>query len=99
MKIKKGDKVLVIAGKNRGQTGVITEVFSKEDKVIVEGVNVAKKHKKVRGGKGQIVEKPMPIHVSNVMFVDPKTNKRTRLAIKKDDGKRVRVTKKSNQEV
>lgn len=100
MKIKKGDKVVVISGKDRGKEGAVSDVLTDEGRVIVEGVNIAKKHKKVRGGKGQIVEKPMPIDASNVMFVDPKTNERTRLGItRKEDGTRVRIAKKSNQEV
>lgn len=100
MKLKKGDKVVVISGKDRGKTGTISSVDSVLNRVVVDGVNVAKKHKKVRGGKGQIVEKPMAIHASNVMFVDPKDNKGTRLSVvRKDDGSRVRVTKNSNQEV
>ncbi len=72
MKIKKGDKVKVIAGKDKGHTGTVTLALPKEDKVIVEGVNMKKKHQKPRGRnarKGQIVEKAMPIHVSNVAKV------------------------------
>ncbi len=79
MKIKKGDKVIVITGKNKGTVGVVARAFPAEGRVIVEGVNIRKKHEKARRtGKGQIVEKPMPIDASNVMLVDTKTGKGTR---------------------
>ena len=101
MKIKKGDKVTVIAGKDRGKTGVVSRAFPTAGQVLVEGVNVKKKHQKSRqtGKKGQMVEKAFPIDVSNVVLVDPKTGTRTRLSISRKDGKRVRVAKKSGQEV
>lgn len=100
MKIKKGDKVMVVAGKDRGTVGEVTNVFAAENKVIVSGVNMVKRHKRAQGGvKGQIVEKPMPIDASNVMFVDPKTNTPTRIGIVRKEGKRVRVTKKSGSEI
>ena len=100
MKIKKGDKILVIAGKDKGKTGGVERAFPKILKVLVEGVNTKKKHQKGRGDKkGQIVEKQYPIDVSNVMLVDPKGGKRTRVGIVRKAGKRVRVAKKSNQEV
>lgn len=98
MKIKKGDKVVVISGKDRGKTGVVSRAFPKTDMVLVDGVNVKKKHQKPRGRnarKGQILEKALPIHVSNVMIVDPKTNTRTRVGISRDGGSRTRITKKS----
>ena len=67
MKIKKGDKVIVIAGKNKGTTGTVLKAMPKESRVVVEGVHIVKKHQKPRGGKkGVLVERPMPIHVSNV---------------------------------
>lgn len=68
MHVKKGDKVTVISGKNKGKSGVITRAFPKEGRVIVEGVNIVKKHQRARGEgkKGQIVERPLPIHASNV---------------------------------
>ena len=79
MKIKKGDKVIVIAGKERGKTGVVSEALPKLEKVIIDGLNLAKKHRRATraGGKGQIIEIAMPIHASNVMRVDAK-GKRTR---------------------
>jgi len=68
MKIKKGDKVTVITGKDKGKSGLVTRALPKENRVIVEGINIAKKHQRSRhkGQKGQMVEKPMPIHISNV---------------------------------
>jgi len=97
MKIKKGDNVIVIAGKDKGKTGVVLRAFPKEDKVLVEGVNVVKKHQKptTTNSKGQIVEKSLPIHVSNVQIVDPKTKKGTRIRIVKENGKRTRIAVKS----
>ena len=97
MKIKKGDKVIVIAGKDKGATGVVLKAIPTEDRVVVEGVNIAKRHQKSRttGQSGQIVDKTMPVHVSNVALVDPKSGKATRVGIKRENGKRVRVAKKS----
>lgn len=84
MKIKTGDKVVVIAGKDKGKEGRITKVLKKETKVIVENVNIIKKHQKSDGNTpGSIVEVDAPIHASNVMLIDPKTKKRTR-KIQKD---------------
>lgn len=97
MKIKKGDKVLVIAGKDRGKTGTVVRAFPRNEQVILEEVNVVKKHQRSNQsrGKGQIVERAMPIHVSNVMIVDPKSGARTRITGKKVDGKYTRIAKKS----
>lgn len=79
MKIKTGDKVIVIAGKDKGKEGRITKVLKKENKVIVENVNIIKKHQKSDGNtSGSIVEVDAPIHASNVMLIDPKTKKGTR---------------------
>ncbi len=80
MKIKKGDKVIVITGKDSGKTGVVAHAYPKENRVLVEGVNIRKKHQKARrsSAKGQMIEKPMPIHASNVMLINPKTGKGTR---------------------
>ncbi len=102
MKIKKGDKVIVISGKDRGKTGTVTTAFPKEDRVLVEGVNMKKRHQKARGRgmrRGQIVEKSLPIHVSNVMLVDPKSGKGTRIGIVRKNGTRSRVTRKSKSEI
>lgn len=92
---------MVIAGKDRGKTGVVGRAFPKLGLVIVEGINMRKKHQKSteRGKKGQIVEREAPVRVSNIMFVDQKSGKRTRVGIVRKDGKRVRVAKKSGSEV
>ena len=98
MRLKKGDKVVVIAGSEKGKEGTITKVLPKEEKVIIGGLNMVKKHVKGNGQQaGSINEVEAAIHASNVMIVDPKTNKPTRIghSINKD-GKKIRVTKKSN---
>lgn len=97
MRIKKNDNVMVISGKDKGKTGKITRAFPRLDQVIVDGVNVKKKHQKARRGnqKGQIVEFAAPFHVSNVMIIDPKLKKPTRIGYITDGDKKIRVTKKS----
>ena len=98
MNFKTGDKVVVIAGKDKGKEGKILNILRKENKVIVENVNIVKKHVKGNGQTaGSINEVEAPIHASNVMIVDPKTKKPTRIghSINKD-GKKIRVSKKSN---
>ena len=98
MNIKKNDMVKVLAGKDRGKSGKILKVFPKEDKVVVEGVNVAKKHQKQTQTKeAGIVEKAMPIHISNVKALNPKTNEPTSFRMKVQEGKRVRVCKKTGE--
>ena len=101
LKIKKGDKVIVITGKDKGKTGEVTKVLVQENKVIVSGINIAKRHTKPsQESAGGIISKEMPIQISNVAYVDPKTNKPTRLGIKIDkDGRKVRVAKKSGEVV
>jgi len=98
MNFKTGDKVVVIAGKDKGKEGKILKTLAKENKVIVENVNVVKKHQKGNGQTpGGIVDMEAPIHASNVMIVDPKTKKPTRIGHSTDkNGKKIRVTKKSN---
>lgn len=98
MKLKTGDKVVVITGKDKGKEGKITKVLKETNKVVVENVNIAKKHVKPNGQTaGSIVEMEMPIHASNVMILDPKTNKRTRIGHEIDkNGKKIRTSKKSN---
>ena len=101
MQFKTGDKVVVIAGKDKGKEGLIKKVLRAENKVIVEGVNIVKKHVKPNGQTaGTIEEKEAPIHASNVMIVDPKTKKRTRIGHTTDKkGNKVRVSKKSNEQL
>ncbi len=101
MKIKKDDNVIVISGKDKGKTGKVVKAFPALNRVVVAGVNIKKAHNRPQksGQKGQIIDKTMPIHVSNVMIVDPKTNKRSRIGLKIDAGKKVRVSKKSGMTV
>ncbi len=101
MHIKKGDSVIVLSGKDKGAKGKIAKVLTEKNRVIVEGVNVWKKHQKTRttGGKGEIIEVTRSVHVSNVQPVDPKSGKGTRVSKKVVSGKRVRVAQKSGQEL
>jgi large subunit ribosomal protein L24 len=97
--IKKGDKVMVISGASKGNTArEVMEVFPKKYRAIVDGVNIAKKHMKpTQDNPGGIQEIPMPIHLSNLMLVDPKTGDATRIGRKEVDGKLVRYSKKSGE--
>ncbi len=99
MNFKKGDKVVVIAGKSKGKEGSILKVLRDDNKVIVEGANMIKKHLKPNGqGTGSIVEMEAPIHASNVMMLDPKLKKPTRIGHTTNKaGKKVRFAKKSNE--
>lgn len=99
LKVKKGDKVQVITGKNKGKVGEIIKVFPSENRVIVSGVNLAKKHTKPsQTSEGGIIQKELPIHVSNVSHIDPKTNEITKVGYKTlEDGKKVRFAKKSGE--
>ena len=102
MKLKVGDKVVVIAGSSKGKEGKITKTFKDENKVIVEGVNIVKKHKKGNGQEtGGILEVEAPIHASNVMLIDTKTKKRTRIGYTIDEktNKKIRISKKSNEKI
>ncbi len=100
MKLKKGDRVTVICGKDKGKEGKITKIL--DDKVIVEGINMIKKHLKPKNnnGTGEIVDRESPIHVSNVMIIDPKTKKPTRVGHKIDTkGNKTRISRKSNEKI
>ena len=100
MKIKKGDEVVVIAGKYKGVKGAVLEARPTESRVVVEGVNRHKWHiKPTQNEAGHIVDREAPIHVSNVALVDPKTKKPTRVGYKMEKGKKVRVAKKSGTEL
>ncbi len=98
-KIKTGDEVVVLAGKDKGQKGQVVKIIKNKDRVIVAGVNMIKKHVKpsAENPQGGIEEKEAPIHISNVALVDPKTGKATRVGYEVRDGKKVRVSKKSNE--
>lgn len=101
MKLKKGDNVIIITGKDKGKKGKIVRVLVAQNKVIVEGANMSKKHQRPRksGEKGSMVDMAMPLHASNVMMLDPKGGKQTRLGKKKVGNTMVRVARKSNQEI
>jgi large subunit ribosomal protein L24 len=107
IKVKKGDTVRVITGKDKGKTGTILHVEPKKSRVFVEGINIQKRHQRPRsirdaqraGDVGGVIEKEGPIHVSNVMLLDPKSNDPTRVSIKREDGLRKRVAKKSGEEI
>jgi large subunit ribosomal protein L24 len=107
MKIRRDDEVVVISGKDRGKTGRVLRVDPKKSKVFVEGLNIVKRHQRpqqVPGAQraetvGGVIEKEGPIHISNVMLVDPKDKKPTRVGITREDGQRMRVTRRSNTKV
>lgn len=101
MNFKTGDKVVVIAGKDKGKEGKIIKTLKAENRVVVEGVNIVKKTVKPNGqNPGSITELEAPIHASNVMIIDPKTKKRTRIGHTTDKkGKKIRITKKSNENI
>ena len=99
--IKKGDTVYVLAGEDKGKTGRVLAVLRDKNRAIVEAVNIVTKATKpsAQYPQGGLVKKEAPIHISNINLVDPKTGKPTRIAIKRVDGKAVRIAKKSNQEI
>jgi len=101
MKIKKGDQVLIISGKYRAKKGKVLRVLPKKDKIVVEGVNIVKKHvrPKKTGEKGQIVEMPSPFHVSNVKLICSKCGKATKVGFKISGKKKCRVCKKCGKEI
>jgi large subunit ribosomal protein L24 len=107
LKIRRDDTVRVIAGKDRGKTGRVLRVDPKHEKVYVEGANIVKRHMRPRSLRdtqraqelGGIIEKEGPIHVSNVMLIDPDSGEPTRVGIKRDGGRRTRVAKKSGKEI
>ena len=102
MNFKVGDEVVVIAGSDKGKTGKIVKVLRSENKVVVEGVHVVKKHQKPNGQEtGGILDVERPIAASNVMIVDPKTKKRTRIGHTTDPktNKKIRIAKKSNEKI
>ena len=102
MKIKVGDNVRVITGSNKGKEGKVLKVLRSESKVLVDGINMVKKHAKPnrQNETGGILEVEAPIHASNVMIVDPKTKKRTRIGhTTNKNNKKIRITKKSNVEL
>jgi large subunit ribosomal protein L24 len=106
-RIRKGDQVMIISGKDRGKTGTVLRVDPDRQRVYVEGLNIVKRHQRpqqVRGAQraetvGGVVEKEGPIHISNVMLIDPKDKKRTRVGVAREDGQRTRVTRRSGSKL
>ena len=98
-KIKKGDKVVILSGKDKGKTGEVVQSMPKDSKVIVSGVNIAVRHRKASQAnpQGGLERKEAPLHVSKVAIADPKTGKATRVRFEKRDGKKVRVAAKSGE--
>ena len=99
--IRKGDTVFVNAGNDKGKTGKVLEVLREKDRVVVEGINMVSKHTKpnAQHPQGGIIKQEAAIHISNVQLLDPKTSAPTRVALKVVDGKKVRVAKKSGEEI
>ena len=100
-RIRKGDEVVVLAGRDKGKRGVVLRVLKDEDRVVVENINMVKRHVRpnpAKGVKGGIVEKEAPIHVSNLMVVDPTSGKPTRIGHKRlADGRKVRISRKTGE--
>ena len=102
-KIVTGDEVIVIAGRNKGERGTVRKYIPETDRVVVEGVNIVKKHRRQMQGEtaqGGIVEFEAPIHVSNVMLIEPGTDEPTRVGVRRDeDGKNERFSKKTGNTI
>lgn len=99
MRIKKNDKVKILAGKDKGKTGKVLAIIAGKNKVTVEGINLLYKNMrpKKQGEKGQKIQFPAPLNVSNVALLDPKTNKQTRVGYKIENKKKVRISKKTKE--
>jgi large subunit ribosomal protein L24 len=106
-RIRRDDQVKVMSGKDKGKTGRVLRVDPKNNRVFVEGMNIQKRHMRPRSIRdaqraeqvGGVIEKEGPIHISNVMLLDPKSGDPTRVGVKREDGQRTRVTKKSGEEL
>ncbi len=100
-RIRTGDRVMLLSGKDKGKSGVVLEVRPKEQRVLVEGVNIMKRHTKPRppNEPGGVIERPAPIHMSNVSLIDPKDGRPTRVRIQEIDGVRVRVAARSGEKL
>jgi large subunit ribosomal protein L24 len=103
MKIRRDDQVVIISGKDRGKTGKVTRVDPTKERVYVDGINMIKRHERPRQVPGSqraesvggVIERPGPIHVSNVALIDPKDHKPTRVGIERQDGRRLRIARRS----
>jgi large subunit ribosomal protein L24 len=99
-KLKKGDKVVVLAGKDKGKTGEITQVLPTENRAVVDGINMAIRHTRhTQSSQGGKLPKAMPIDLSNLALLDPKSGKPTRVGFRIEDGKKVRFAKKSGETI
>lgn len=100
-RIKTGDEVVAIAGKDKGKTGTVLSVNPESERAVVEGLNIIKRHTRPRppAEPGGVIEKPAPIHLSNLALVDPETKKPTRVRTEVVDGKRVRVAVRSGKKI
>ena len=101
-KIKRGDRVVVLTGKDRGKQGTVRSILTKDSRVLVEGVNIIKRHQRARqqGQASQIIEREAPVHISNVMLIDPNDGQPTRVGFRRrEDGSLVRVGKRSGEDI
>jgi large subunit ribosomal protein L24 len=100
-RIRKGDRVVLLSGKDKGKSGVVLEVRPREQRVLIEGVNIMKRHTKPRppDEPGGVIERPAPVHMSNVAHIDPKDQRPTRVRIQEIDGRRVRVAARSGEKL
>jgi large subunit ribosomal protein L24 len=102
LKIRRDDQVVVISGKDRGKTGRVLRVDPKKERVFVEGLNIVKRHQRPLPGStdpGGVIEKEGPIHISNVMLLDPQDNKPTRVGVTREDGQRFRVARATGKKI
>jgi len=101
MKIKKGDKVKIIYGKDKGREGIVEKVYLKNNKVLISNINIYKRHikKNEKMPQGGIIEVPRPLAISKLMLICPKCNKLTRVKIEREKGKKFRVCKKCNNRI
>lgn len=100
-KIKKGDRVSVITGRDKGKTGEVVRVLRKDNRVLVQGVNMVKRHQgPTQANPGGIIDKEAPLHISNVALIDPKSNRPTRVGLRvEEDGRKVRYSKRSGEPI
>ena len=99
-KIRKGDKVVVLAGKDKGRNGEVLRVMPKEDRALVRGINIVVRHQRqTQAQEGGLIRKEAPIHLSNLALADPKDGKPTRVGFKVEDGKKVRIAKRSGETI
>lgn len=100
-RIRKGDRVVLLSGKDKGKSGIVLEVRPREQRVLIEGVNIMKRHTKPRppDEPGGVIERPAPVHMSNVAHIDPSDQRPTRVRIQEIDGRRVRVAARSGEKL